>query len=313
MSKQNNVSSWLQSKMPDQAANLLSSARKSAKPLRAKHRQREQAVIKAVRRKLLENAAAQQELEMKAAASRKKLIEDVLQHGGPCRSPSDVKNLQACLSGKELITALKGEIKYQKVILGIPGVLKLSKTAKELVSDLSLHLSGQCSAEENVMEVEDMYRQDEEDMSNLSCRWQGEFKCQSGISWVAVYYDDQFYVGQVISIIKAESAEIKFLEQTKANAEYFRWPRADDIAVVDEETESPHVEVDMASGEEELQLETHESAAPLPTTQYLPTPKTVPKKRKRQEYDDVIEAARKRLQHPPPWSPMIVSTFLVRA
>ncbi|GFS18927.1 hypothetical protein ElyMa_001534100 [Elysia marginata] len=52
--------------------------------------------------------------------------------------------------------------------------------------------------------------------------WQGQFNFQAGNSWVAVYYDEQFYVGQVLNNISADSAEIKFLEQTKADEEYFR-------------------------------------------------------------------------------------------
>ncbi|GFS27350.1 nucleoprotein TPR-like [Elysia marginata] len=236
MTKHNKVTAWLDCKTADQTESLMSAARKSAKALRKKHRLREQDVIKAVRKKLIENAAAQQELDMKAAATKKKLIEDVLGHGGPCRSPSDVKNLQSSLSQKDLLTALKDEIRYQKAILGAPGVLKLSKPVNELAADLCVHLGGQDKEnfvqDQESSDSESLISEDDRDDSTTE-PWQGEFKFQAGNSWVAVYYDEQFYVGQVINIISADSAEIKFLEQTKANEEYFRWPRADDIAVVD--------------------------------------------------------------------------------
>ncbi|GFO27461.1 hypothetical protein PoB_005396600 [Plakobranchus ocellatus] len=231
MAKHNNVSAWLKSRTQDEAASVMYNARKTAKSLRAKHHQREQEVMKAVRRKRVENAVAQQELEMKAAASRKKLIEDVLNHGGPCRSAGDVKALQSSLSGKELVFALKNEIRYQKIILGVPGVLKLSKPPTDLVADLCHHLIGPLEPE-NLDDIQDSFELNDEEDTAINF-WQGTFEFQKVSSWVAVYYDDQFYIGQVTDIASPESAEIKFLEQTKANEEYLRWPRTNDIAIDD--------------------------------------------------------------------------------
>lgn len=45
------------------------------------------------------------------------------------------------------------------------------------------------------------------------------FKCQG--QWVAVYYDTNFYIGQVIDIISPSSAVIKFLTPTKGRNDYF--------------------------------------------------------------------------------------------
>ncbi|KAK3803823.1 hypothetical protein RRG08_056307 [Elysia crispata] len=70
---------------------------------------------------------------------------------------------------------------------------------------------------------------DKNDETNM---WQGNFKFHWPNCWLAVYYDDQFYVAQVMDFISTNSAEIKFLEQTKANEKYFPWPRTHDIAVV---------------------------------------------------------------------------------
>ena len=56
------------------------------------------------------------------------------------------------------------------------------------------------------------------------------FQCQG--QWVAVYYDNQFYIGQVFDIKNADTADIKFLEQTKGRKDFFRWPANEDIAEV---------------------------------------------------------------------------------
>ena len=45
--------------------------------------------------------------------------------------------------------------------------------------------------------------------------------CRQG-QWVAVFYDDQFYIGQVIEVAHGQSAVVKYLEQTKGQKDYYR-------------------------------------------------------------------------------------------
>ena len=45
--------------------------------------------------------------------------------------------------------------------------------------------------------------------------------CKQG-QWVAVLYDDQFYIGQVIEVAHGQSAVVKYLEQTKGQKDYYR-------------------------------------------------------------------------------------------
>ena len=45
--------------------------------------------------------------------------------------------------------------------------------------------------------------------------------CRRG-QWVAVFYDDQFYTGQVIEVAHGQSAVVKYLEQTKGQKDYYR-------------------------------------------------------------------------------------------
>ena len=71
MAKHNKVDSWLNTKSAEEYAVLMRYARKFAKILPQKHHLREREVMFAVREKMLENAAAQQDTLRKAAETNK--------------------------------------------------------------------------------------------------------------------------------------------------------------------------------------------------------------------------------------------------
>ncbi|KAL3881059.1 hypothetical protein ACJMK2_033255 [Sinanodonta woodiana] len=50
--------------------------------------------------------------------------------------------------------------------------------------------------------------------------------------WVAVYYDDQYYIGQVLEVHQPDLALVQFLCQIKTKTDFFKWPASDDIAEV---------------------------------------------------------------------------------
>ena len=50
---------------------------------------------------------------------------------------------------------------------------------------------------------------------------------------MATFYDQTFYVGQVIEVFNPQSAMVQYLEQLKSRKDYFNWPKVDDVAVTD--------------------------------------------------------------------------------
>ncbi len=46
--------------------------------------------------------------------------------------------------------------------------------------------------------------------------------------WVCVYYDEDYYVGQVIDFKSSEVSTVQFLKTVSDNI--YRWPRTDDVA-----------------------------------------------------------------------------------
>ena len=55
------------------------------------------------------------------------------------------------------------------------------------------------------------------------------FTFQHQGQWVAVYYDDRFYIGQVLNVLSTDAADIQFLEKTAGQNGFFRWPREEDV------------------------------------------------------------------------------------
>ena len=43
--------------------------------------------------------------------------------------------------------------------------------------------------------------------------------------WVAVSYDDRFYIGQVVHVINKDKVMVNYLDQTSGRSNYFKWPR----------------------------------------------------------------------------------------
>ena len=47
--------------------------------------------------------------------------------------------------------------------------------------------------------------------------------------WVAVFYDSNFYIGQVIEVQSEGTATVQYLTKAKGHPSYFRWPSVDDV------------------------------------------------------------------------------------
>lgn len=141
------------------------------------------------------------------------------------------------------------EIRYQKFILKKGKDLRLGGSPIELeqllkthflsnpqdAADLPADLPAQVSTEDLPADPpaqldEDsslpkhpcLERAEDTDDTPFSFTGQGE--------WVAVYFDQQFYVGQVIDVHSSSEATVQYLEQTKCRKDYFRYPQSEDVA-----------------------------------------------------------------------------------
>lgn len=222
MLRHNKTGKWLR-KQGKQSASILAFARKKGKILRDKHREKERIVMLRLRQKLAENKQRQLEKEAKVAANKTELIKRLALVGGPCDCAQDVDALVRNLTNEvHLNNVLKDQIRYQKTILRKGQGLRLGGTTEDLIEGLKAHLgNAEPASASNAAQ----------DSTEVEIEHEPEpFKFQNQGQWVAVYFDNTFYIGQVIHVLSNEKAIVKYLQQVGCN---FKWPRVEDTAETD--------------------------------------------------------------------------------
>lgn len=210
------------------------------------HRRQEQIVQLKIREKRLENERKKRLKEAAAALKKAALIRKVLAHGGPWARKVLVTHLRRRQKESKaklgvLKEALKDEIRFQKIVLNNKGTLKLPGTVNELTRALQEHLPEEeddppyAPASPPPVDVPEVLNpqpalpcpdnelqppppkrrtntadtvSDATDETGLSFSRQGQ--------WVATFYDQMFYLGQVIEVFNPQSAMVQYLEQSKS-------------------------------------------------------------------------------------------------
>ena len=178
----------------------------------------------------------------------------LLVNGGLCETSDDADALIHRLQRDKdsvLPEALKDQIRYQKTILGSKGTLRLSGSLEDLILALKGHLGDPALPVEPQPQLPELQSEDEESDGNndefdpieppekQACPGEAAgdedddedlFSFGRQGQWVAVFCDDQFYIGQVIEKTDGQSAAVKYLEPTKGRKGYYRWPRSEGVA-----------------------------------------------------------------------------------
>ncbi|RUS75960.1 hypothetical protein EGW08_016267, partial [Elysia chlorotica] len=233
---------------------MMSEARRRGRELRRKHQEQEKMVKQKVREQLLQVEKEKKERELKLAKQKEAITREVHAHGGPCQSADEVREMkQKFGKGKKYTAALKSEIRFIKVVLGRKTQgLKLTGRVKDveimLMKYLSPDVSFECESppqkkqkvksdseedDSSEIESEDENFDRSDDETEIESTKKDLFSFDNQGQWVAVYYDNLFYVGQVIEVKSSTLATVKFLEQSKLRKDYFKWPGVEDVAEVD--------------------------------------------------------------------------------
>lgn len=197
-----------------------------------------------IREKLVEDERKKKLREAKQAAVKQQILRRLITHGGPCETSDDVDCMIRLRRDKDcvLLEAMKDQIRYQKTILGRKGSPRLSGSVEDLILTLKEHLSDPAlpvEPQQQLQSEDEDGGYDESDPvqppEKRACPGEDDDDdgtqfsfCKQG-QWVAVLYDDQFYIGQVIEVAHGQSAVVKYLEQTKGRKDYYRWPRSEDV------------------------------------------------------------------------------------
>ena len=239
MLKRNKTSAWFSTKSDIDQEHLLAVAARKSRNLRDAH-QRMQKQVVAKRKEMLQVQRREKEVKAQKALEKKTaLVATVKEHGGPCLSGKCVDKLVASLSTlKEKTQAVKNEIRYQKLILGAESpLLKLTCPLDTLLANLHAYLGsdvvGQSTSldtldddTDTVDDDSDTVDGDTEDEPVDSAQF-GEFNFTKQGQNVAVYFDDDFYIGQVVSIETPQVGDVKFMDKCGLETNVYKWPRSD--------------------------------------------------------------------------------------
>ena len=256
------ISKWLDQKCENIQGTLLNMARRKASNLHMKHKENEKLVRSKLLEKMKENVLKREKLLEKKLATKQNITKMVKMQGGPCRCKADlVKLLSKLKTVAAKKQALIWETKFLKEVIGVPAELRkcLVVTNKDVaqlqeallfafeqpgvklhddampligndtndVDDSSLKCTNRKKQKSVAQKVKVVKRQRHENSSVSTVFHPYKFTAQG--EWIAIAYEDNYYVGCVIYVHSDESGDVKCLKHVRQ--ELYRWPEVcDDIA-----------------------------------------------------------------------------------
>ena len=257
LKRNKSISTFLNLKTPEEQHSLLQLSKQKAAALRKKHRQDEKDAI-ARRQLILEETHAK---KIQAEDSRRKKILDITTklrpHAGPCAAPVDVDRLNSYTSAKERMLAIRAELLFQKlVLLKSSPYLKVTGTMPQLVQRLKQFLGAdEAAANAEIPPLPGRQQQpaakrqrlqpdtdsDDSEASDPESETDSvqfqfeEFSFQQQGQLVAVYFLEDFFVGEVTAVVSPQEAVITFMEKAAFQIHgqpAFRWPRRKDECAI---------------------------------------------------------------------------------
>ena len=216
-------------------------------------------------RKRREGEEMQQQRTDKLQKQKEAILDVIRNHGGPCQKPDDLISLLKKFERKtDKLKATKAQIDYEKIILGaMSPALRTSRISLidlcvnflnykfgHVAEEMKTALQVACtptngSKRKRVAILVETYDTDsdsatdsdypedtpvaEEDEASQQLQ-EGDFSfnfSQQGQT-VAVFYDRDFYVGQVLQVHNPDFADVTFITSTDNN-NIFKWPQSEDI------------------------------------------------------------------------------------
>ena len=256
--KQNHtISKWLAGKPENEQSTLLKMARTKSGEMRKRHVEKERHVIRKTRERLESNFSDKKAKEAKRIENQNKLMASLKEHCGPCQNVAQINAaLASCKNDSAKKELMKNEFRYLTNILGIKDkrLVMGNKGWKELkdnwclvkgVADDPSIPTDTIPTSSSITVLDDNH---EEEISNSQrkrkhgsteldnfesrkkCKTADVFRFSNQGIWVAVAYDDDFFIGTVLDVENFEVATVQFLNRGFQTT--YRWPRIDDVAEV---------------------------------------------------------------------------------
>ena len=251
LKRNKSVTNWFLGKSAEEKERLLEMSAKKGPALRKKNVALECSVLEQ-RRRIMEKEK-RDAAEQKRRERVDKIVDDLRQHGGPCRDAADVDRI---LDSHRTVGGLKGairtEILYHKVVLQQKSPLLVATgTPLEIVNRLRLYLGADpleelpprpqphprpdaparkrpnIDSSDEEEEEDDVDEEGDEEGTHVETEteFETEYKFTQLGEIVAVYYVQGCYIGEVVEITEGgEEGTVLFMEKARGRADVYRWP-----------------------------------------------------------------------------------------
>ena len=270
LKRNRSISAWFGIKTDIEQRELLVMSAKKAPALRKQHVASEKEAV-AKRAVLLEETRQKKQDEAERKRQRiNNTIQKLNPHQGPCIVAADIDRLLATYTTRTTQkSAVQADMRYQTLVLGMKSpLLRITGSLLFLTNNLRVFLGGtvegitrqqlpplprqtcqppgkrqRCdnsgSSEEEDSNSDEDLPDHPDDAHDIQQEFQEfDFKFQREGQMVAVYFMEDFYVGEVMTVFSEEKAEVNFMD--KANFQIrgqpvFRWPMRQDKCTIDSE------------------------------------------------------------------------------
>lgn len=249
--KQNHtISGWLTTKSENEQGRLLKMARTKRVEMRKRHLDKERDVIRKTREKLETNFSIKKAKDAKKIENRKKLVATLQEHNGPCQTFGQLNAALAnCKSNSLKKELMKNEIRYltnvlnvkdRRLVMGNKGWQELKENWCLATNECNEDLVNVTSNTVPDFDLSQEFTQTKKRKLSLTesdnfqkrkkCKTAANFTFNTPDTWVAVAYEEEFFIGTVLEVASSEVATIQFLNRGFQTV--YRWPRIDDVADV---------------------------------------------------------------------------------
>lgn len=237
MLKRNDTLNWFEAKSKSEQERLLTICDLKSGELRRNHQMIQKLVLQERRENLKKNKIAKAKKAAELLSKKRKIVDRIKQHGGPCTIGKDIALILNNLdTNTERVEALKDEIRYHKMVLGAKSHhLRLSGSLEAITENLKAFLDNITSKVTNEIEndststndsrlSDDMEEENAEDdfESVVDSSDFGNFQFSKQGEFIAVFYDNDYYIGQVLSC-NGNEGDVKFLDKCCIKKNAFRW------------------------------------------------------------------------------------------
>ena len=265
------MTEWFLKKSAQEQCRLLQMSSSKASRLRKRHQEQHQDVAAAKRQRLEVQHQKKEQSEENLARTKASILTEVDKLGGALTAVTDVERLLTrCRLQREKVSAMKAHVRFFKMVLGfksehldLPNLVQSLKAflqeenpfprflnASHLHAADTLLDKDACDSESEEMEVEEEQNcaaslsnlHSESDAENeiptspaspsIQDTVPTEFRFRKAGQNVAIFYDQDFHVGQVAKIISEHEAEIQFMRKSSLTNNTYTWPSKADTDTV---------------------------------------------------------------------------------